>query len=133
MRLVVDTNVLVSGVFFGGLPARVLEAWRDGRYELVVSPDILDEYQRVGEELARRFPTVSLSPFLGLVAACAEIVDAPALAEPACSDPDDDKFFACAVAAGCDLIVSGDRHLLDASGSHGVGVVTPRQHLDSVL
>jgi putative PIN family toxin of toxin-antitoxin system len=132
MRVVIDTNVLVSGVFFGGLPARVLEAWRDGKYDLVASPGILDEYRRVGEELARRFPSVSLDPFLGLVVACSKIVDAPDLAEPVCSDPDDDKFFACAVAGRCGLIISGDRHLLDASGSHGVEVVTPRQFLDSV-
>jgi len=133
MKVVIDTNVLVSGVFFGGLPARVLEAWRDGQYDLVVSSEILDEYRRVGDELARRFPLVSLDPFLGLVVACAKIVDVPHHAEPICPDPDDDKFFACAVAGRCDLIVSGDRHLLDASGSHGVKVVTPRQLVDTLL
>lgn len=132
MRAVVDTNVLVSGVFFGGLPAKVLEAWRDGRFDLVASADVLDEYRRVGDELARRFPAVSLSPFLALVVLEAEIVDAPDLPEPACSDPDDDKFFACAVAGRCRLIVSGDRHLLDASGSYGIDVVTPRQFLGSL-
>ncbi len=133
MRVVLDTNVLVSGVFFGGLPARVLDAWRDGRFDLIVSPEILDEYQGVGEEFAHRFPSVSFSPFLSLVVSYAEIVDAPDLAESVCSDPDDDKFFACAVAGRCGLIISGDRHLLAASGWHGVEVVTPRQFLDSVL
>jgi putative PIN family toxin of toxin-antitoxin system len=133
MKVVIDTNVLVSGVFFGGLPAKVLEAWRDGMYDLVVSPAILDEYRRVGEELARRFPPASLGPFLGLLVTHAEIVEAPDLAEPVCSDPNDDKFFACAVAGRCELIVSGDRHLLEASGSHGVKVVTPRQFFDTVL
>ena len=133
MKVVIDTNVLVSGVFFGGLPAKVLEAWRDGRYDLVVSPEILDEYRRVGEELARRFPPVSLGPFLGLLVTHAAIVEAPRLARPVCSDPYDDKFFACAVAGRCELIVSGDRHLLEASGSHGVKVVTPRQLVDALL
>ncbi|MBI2403438.1 MAG: PIN domain-containing protein [Gemmatimonadetes bacterium] len=38
MRVVVDTNVLMSGVFFGGVPGRILEAWRDGKLTLVVSP-----------------------------------------------------------------------------------------------
>ena len=133
MKVVIDTNVLVSGVFFGGLPAKVLEAWRDGSYDLVVSPEILDEYRRVGEELARRFPPASLGSFLGLLVTHAEIAEAPDLAEPVCSDPDDDKFFACAVAGRCELIVSGDRHLLEASGSHGVKVVTPRQLFDTVL
>jgi putative PIN family toxin of toxin-antitoxin system len=133
MKVVVDTNVLVSGVFFGGLPARVLDAWRDGRVSLVVSPEILDEYRRVGEELACRFPPVSLGPFLGLLVTHAEIVEAPRLSKPVCSDPNDDKFFAGAVAGRCELIISGDRHLLEASGSHGVKVVTPRQFVDTLL
>lgn len=52
MRVVIDTNVLVSGVFFGGLPGRILEAWKDEELTLVVSPAILEEYSRVGRVLA---------------------------------------------------------------------------------
>ena len=48
MRIVLDTNVFVSAAFFGGVPGRILEAWRDGRLQLVLSAAILDEYQRVG-------------------------------------------------------------------------------------
>ena len=132
MRVVVDTNVLVSGVFFGGVPSRVLEAWRDGLIELVVSPEILEEYRRVGEELARRFPGVSLAPFLALLATHAVMVEPQELPERVATDPDDDKFFACALAAHCRLIVSGDRHLLAASGYRGVKVIRPRELLDGL-
>ena len=55
MRVVLDTNVFVSGVFFSGPPFRILEAWRDGRVQLAITAEILDEYQRVGEELANSF------------------------------------------------------------------------------
>jgi uncharacterized protein len=41
VRIVLDTNVLVSAVFFGGLPGRILEAWRNGHLQLVMSADIL--------------------------------------------------------------------------------------------
>lgn len=44
MRVVLDTNVLVSGVFFAGLPGLILKAWRDGRFELVLSEEIIEEY-----------------------------------------------------------------------------------------
>jgi predicted nucleic acid-binding protein len=44
--------VLVSGIFFGGTPYRILRAWRDGKIQIVLSPEILDEYRRVGEILA---------------------------------------------------------------------------------
>jgi predicted nucleic acid-binding protein len=46
VRIVLDTNVFVSAVFFGDVPGRIVEAWRDGRLQLVLSLGILDEYQR---------------------------------------------------------------------------------------
>ena len=54
MNLILDTNVFVSGIFFSGPPYRILQAWRDGTINLVTSPDILDEYVRVLEELGIR-------------------------------------------------------------------------------
>ena len=133
MKIVVDTNVLVSGVFFGGMPSRVLAAWRDGKYELVVSPEILEEYRRVGEHLEAQFAGVSLAPFLALLVMRAEIVEAPDLPQQVSRDQDDDKFIACAIAAECDYVVSGDKDLLEVSGYRGVDIVTPREFLDSVL
>ena len=66
MRVVLDTNVFVSPVFFGGVPGRILEAWRDGRLQLVLSAAILDEYQRVGQVLGARYLGVALEPILAL-------------------------------------------------------------------
>jgi len=63
-----------------------------------------------------------------------EIVDAPEhLPEQVCSDPDDDKFLACAVAAGMTIIVSGDRKLRAVSGWNGIDVLTPRQFVERYL
>jgi len=132
MKVVVDTNVLISGVFFSGTPHRVLEAWRDGRIELVVSPQILEEYARVGSRLAEQFEGVALEPLLTLLTTHATIVSPADLPQPVTSDPDDEKFFACALAARSSLIISGDKHLLDASGHEGVQVVTPRQFVESL-
>jgi putative PIN family toxin of toxin-antitoxin system len=111
VRVILDTNVFVSGVFFGGVPGRILEAWRDGQIRLVVSAEILDEYQRVGQILAADHPGVDLEPLLGLLAVHAEVVEAPPLAEQVCVDSDDDKFLACALATSAGVIVSGDKHL----------------------
>ena len=109
MKVVVDTNVLVSGVFFGGMPSRILEAWRDKRIDVVVSPDILEEYRRVGEHLETQFTDVSLAPFLALLVMNAEIIEPPDLPEQVSRDSDDDKFIACAIAGGCRVIISGDK------------------------
>jgi len=133
VKIIVDTNVFLSGVFFGGLPYQILNAWRERRLSLVYSLDILDEYRRTAVRLARRFEGLDLGPFLALVVAEGELVPAPALNEAVCEDPEDDKFFACAVASGCRVIVSGDKHLLKATGYHGIEVLKPRAFVESYL
>ena len=86
MRAVLDTNVLISGVFFGGLPGRILSAWAAGRFDLVLAPDILEEYRRVGEDLARdrRDLVASLEATLALITTHALLVAAPGLPDRAC-------------------------------------------------
>lgn len=130
MKLILDTNVFASGVFFTGPPLRILEAWRDGRVEMLVSPKILQEYSEVGERLRSRHPGIDVTPVLAMVVLKATIIHAPALPEPVCADPDDDKFLACAVAGRCRLIVSGDKHLLTISGYRRIQVLRPRAFVD---
>ena len=111
MRIVLDTNVFVSGVFFSGPPYQILRVWRHGQLHLVISKEILDEYQRVGEALAVKFPGIDLEPILELVTLKAKLCSPQRLPSPLCDDPDDDKFFACALAGKSKIIVSGDKHL----------------------
>jgi len=133
MRVVIDTNVFVSGVFWKGPPAAVLEAWRDGRIELVLSPAILDEYQRVGTELNRLFPAIDLNPILGMLALNSRMMQDSELPERLCSDPADDKFIAAAVAANADYVVSGDKALLKVREYRGVRIVAPSTFVQACL
>lgn len=68
MKAILDTNVLISGIFFSGVPYEILTDWRDRKIELIISPEILEEYRRVGEEMEMRFPGVEIAPFLELLA-----------------------------------------------------------------
>lgn len=61
------------------------------------------------------------------------MVKPDALDDGMCADPDDDKFIACALAAGTKLIVSGDKHLLDVNGYRGIEVLKPRTLIDRHL
>lgn len=127
MKIVLDTNVFVSGIFFAGPPYRILQAWRDRVLDLVLSPAILDEYRRVGAELFTRYRSVDIGEFLQFAAHKAIMVSPEPLGAQVCEDADDDKFIACALAAACDTIVSGDKHLLKVSGFHGILVLKPRE------
>lgn len=60
MKVIVDTNVIISGIFFSGPPYEILNAWRDKKFQIVISPTIVDEYQRVGKELEEQFSEINV-------------------------------------------------------------------------
>ena len=124
--IVLDTNVVVSGIFFSGPPREILRSWSRGKIRLLITPEIYEEYQRVAAELREKHPKIEIRQILELILVSSELVVAMPLPRPICIDPDDDKFFDCAAAGKASIIVSGDKHLLKASGSHGIAVVTPR-------
>jgi putative PIN family toxin of toxin-antitoxin system len=128
VKVVLDTNVVVSGAFFGGLPRAVLDAWAEGRFQVILSPSILDEYMRVCARLRTVYPEADYQAVLTELAAHGELVPDAEEGEPATADRDDDKFMRCALAAGA-VVVSGDRHLLDASGWREVRVLAPADFL----
>jgi len=133
LRVVMDTNVFISGVFFSGPPYQILKAWQSGEFELAISEEILNEYRRVGEILAEEHSAIDLSPILTFVLEHAKVYRPVKLKEPICEDPDDDKFIACALASGCGVIISGDKHLLKVSGYQGIEVLKPREFVGRYL
>ena len=94
MKVIVNTNVFISGVFFSGPPHQILNARRDGKIQWAISQEILKEYWRVGEVIVEQFPSVDLKLILDLVTIEAELYQTQDLPTPVCSDPDDDKFLA---------------------------------------
>jgi putative PIN family toxin of toxin-antitoxin system len=133
VKIVLDTNVLVSGMLFAGPPHEILRAWSERRIELALSPEIEDEYRRVAARFHDQFPTVDLDALLNLVVIEAEMCRPTPLPEAVSSDPADDKFLACAIACGADAIISGDKHLLRVSGYRGVTVMRPRAFVEQYL
>jgi putative PIN family toxin of toxin-antitoxin system len=133
VRVVLDTNVVASGLFFSGPPSVILEEVFSGRVVIVLTAEIIDEYIRVVAELSKRYPRVNAEALLDEIIRRGEVRPSVTLLHPVCVDHYDDKFFECAVAGKAKLIVSGDRHLLDASGTFDVEVLTPRAFVDNYL
>jgi putative PIN family toxin of toxin-antitoxin system len=98
---------------------------------LVLSAPILAEYRAAGAHLEERYGGLEFEKFVALLVLNSELIEAPAsLRERVCADPDDDKFLACALAAGARVVVSGDTALLKVSGWNGIEVIKPRALLD---
>lgn len=120
MRLIVDTNVLISGIFFAGLPERLLRLWRDRQIKLIASSEIFYEYAEVIRRLGKKYPAIDTSDIIDLLAVELEMVKSRKLRESVCRDPDDDKFIACALSAKVEIVVTGDKDLLDLTTYKGV-------------
>jgi uncharacterized protein len=92
VKAVLDTNVVASGLFFGGVPRAILDLVADEAFELVLSPAILDEYQRIYARLATGHPELKARhPYLDLLAYGTLVPDRE-VDFPITQDPDDDKF-----------------------------------------
>ena len=91
------------------------------------------EYTRVAEEISQKFPQIEITEILGLFILNSEIIDPGGLEIRECEDLADNKFLECAIAGGCEVIVSGDKHLLKMSEFHGVKILKPRDFLDKYL
>ena len=126
MRAVLDTNVVMSAIFFGGVPFKVLNAWHNGEFELVVSEAVMAEYREIAVRMKAKFPLIEPESWMRYIEEHATVVSAVPLAAQVCEDADDDVFLACAAAANAKIVCSGDKHLLACNGWNGIEVLPPR-------
>lgn len=133
MKVVIDTNVVVSGIFWSGPPNQILKAWQMKKIHVVLTEAILEEYLRVIEILSEKNTKSNFLPIIDLLVVSSEICIPAHLPKQISNDIDDDKFIACAIAAKSNVIISGDRDLLDVSGQFDIRVVTPRVFVETYL
>lgn len=133
MRLVVDTNVLVSAFLWQGTPGRLIELAGEKECRLFTSRALIDELAEVlqRKKLAKQVQATGLTAaqMLRNFQKLATTVTARKLAQQVSRDADDDTVLACALAAQADLIVSGDADLLVLKQFHGIRIVTAAQAL----
>lgn len=130
-RVVLDTNVYISALLFGGFPGSVLDLAILGAFTLILSPALLDE---LDEKLRAKFEmTMEDTAFLrARLETVGEVVEPGEVLKVIVDDPDDNRVLECAVKGKADLIVSGDRHLLKLGMYRGIKIVTVRQFMESV-
>jgi putative PIN family toxin of toxin-antitoxin system len=130
--VVIDTNVLVSALLFGGVPGKLIYLWKEGVVRPKASKDIIEEYIRVlaypkfelSEEEINFLLHYEILPYFEIL----RIKAGPTLVV---KDPSDDKFIRCAQAAGARIIISGDQHLLKLSPYHQIQILSPSDFLAS--
>ena len=133
IKVVIDTNVIISAILFGGTPAELMSLWKNGRIKPLASKEIIDEYIKV---LA--YPKFELSeaeinyilyneilPYFDII----QIKDSPAIIQV---DPSDDKFIHCAKTGKAGIIITGDQHLLNLKTYQKIKILTPAKFIDNL-
>ena len=134
VKVVVDTNVLVSALLFGGKPGKLIPLWQRGKIRPLASKEIIDEYLRVitypkfklAEEEINFLLYQEILPYF-------EVIDVESGPRIIIKDSEDDKFIRCALAGKAKCIVSGDRHLLAIKTYRKIKILTPSDFLQKVV
>ena len=137
MHVVFDTNVIVSGLLWQGPPHVLFDLVESGSLTLCLTPQILDEINRVLDypQIAKRraiigMPLAETQAYLLRYSSMMTDVHRVRIVK---ADPSDDYFISAAMSSGAKWIVSGDRHLLDLKSIGDIRVVTPVQFLKEIL
>lgn len=134
MKIVVDTNVWVSGLLWKGSPARLLRLAESGRIDIWSSDAIIAEFERVlgYKRIQQQLQKLQLdqSEVMKFAQSLMVVVEQPIIISGRiATDPDDDIFLSCALTAGAQYLVSGDRHLLNLREWHSIQIVTVNDFL----
>jgi hypothetical protein len=132
-RVVLDTSVLISALLFGGELSRLVVRWQMGVFTPVISRDTFEELERVlsypkfhlSDKEKRLILTEEILPFF-------EVVEVKEKIKGMCRDPADDKFISCALSAGVEVIVSGDKDLISVGMYKSVKLMSPSDFLKRI-
>jgi uncharacterized protein len=135
MRVVLDTNVWLSGLLWGGTPDRILQQVEAGTIQVIISEDILDELARTlaRPKLQKRLNQLGLEvdAVMTAVRRVVIIVVANPVQVPDLRDPKDEIIIAAAISGCVEFIISGDQDLLVLASVEGIPIVSPRDFLDA--
>lgn len=132
MKIVVDTNVVISGIFFGGNPRKIVESVVDGKIEAIATKEIIEEYMEIVDYMVEKKQGKLDHSMLSPLYSSMRLIEAETSVD-VCRDPDDNKFIECAVDAKALYIVSGDKDLLDVGKYGDVKIVTAKEFCDQYL
>ncbi len=138
MRVVLDTNVLASGIIGyqnqRSSPGQLLRAWRRRRFELVLSEHILSELERTLQSpyFQRRLSPLQVARVLALLRRRATLISITVVTQGIATHPEDDPVVATAVSADADFLVTGDRELEKLGTVAGTTLLNPRNFLEVI-
>lgn len=134
MKIIIDNNVFISGIFWKGAPNEIIKLAEEEKLEISATLEIIDElfgvlkrnkFEKLFEEAAIE-PEYIFKKIFELV----KIYSCKTIMRIIKEDPSDDKFLTCALAVKADFIISGDKHLLKLKSFQNIPILTPREFMN---
>jgi putative PIN family toxin of toxin-antitoxin system len=132
IKVVLDTNILISEILFGGKPRRILELAFRGEIQVCVSEPILEELKGVLRRPKFDFSAEVVQTILTELTGLADFVYPSQKIEVVAEDPDDNRIMECALEARADYIITGDSHLLSLMSFKDILIITPEKFLEKL-
>ncbi len=129
MRICLDTNVLISGIFWRGVPGQILDCWVGGEFDIVASHAVMDEYQRLLRRVGSKIDQGLVDEWSRVLIEKSILIVSKMPLQRWSRDVNDDKFVQCALVGKVEYLVTGDKDLLDMEDIFPFGVVKPREFL----
>jgi len=131
-HVVLDTNVLVSAFLFGGPPREILNLIITGSVDCSLSSSILDELEDVLQCPKFGVSSREARALVEILSVLCAVVTPSEQISVIRTDPDDNRILECALAAGADVIISGDAHLHELTTYEGIRILNPSEFLSVV-
>ena len=123
LKVVLDTNVLISAILFGGKPRMIFELILEGELKLGMSQSIMNELYSVLARPKFDFPASWLDLTMSEMKAIADVIS---------EDPDDNRIIECAISSGADFLISSEKHLLNLEMYRGIPICDPATFLNII-
>ncbi|MBU1198545.1 MAG: putative toxin-antitoxin system toxin component, PIN family [Nanoarchaeota archaeon] len=128
MRVIIDTNVFVSGIFWkGNFCSQIIDKWRNRKFDLITSMEILDEFVKTLKNFKIKIPYDMITEWKNLIIENSIIVESTIKINVVKDDPDDNKFLEAGITGKVDFIISQDKHLLKLKKYQEIKVITPEE------
>jgi len=127
MKVILDTNIFISGIFWKGSSNKTITNWKEGKFTLVTSLEGVSEIIKVLEDFKIKLSDDMIQEWVDLIVRNSIIIEPREKIEAVKDDPKDNIFIETAVAGNVDYIISQDNHLLKLKEFRGIKIITPEE------